>query len=105
MHSLFDTDSKGFLSEDELGALLEVLCDVVDRLGLLPIASQDEIDTMVVEAMTTPTGTQRYAQASMMCSCLRPHLAHTTMQVKSGCGRFHALGTDRATGATLSWHA
>ena len=31
MHSLFDTDSKGFLSEDELGALLEVLCDVVEK--------------------------------------------------------------------------
>ena len=59
MHRLFDADSKGFLTEDEVGALLEVLSDVTDRLGLLPLASQHEIDSMTVEAMTTEDGEYR----------------------------------------------
>ena len=65
MHRLFDADSKGFLTEDEVGALLEVLSDVTDRLGLLPLASQHEIDSMTVEAMTTEDGEYRCVCGSL----------------------------------------
>lgn len=59
IHSLFDLHNKGTLSEDELSLVFETLSDTMDRLGVFPLASQNDLDDMVVEATTAFDGSHR----------------------------------------------
>lgn len=84
MHRLFDADSKGSLTEDEVGSLLEVISDVVDRIGLVPLASQDEIDTMLVEVMTNEDGEFRYVAVPRLMCARRCTCAHVCSCLVAG---------------------